>query len=347
MPAPPSRSSLFPTGPLAPATFKTLLAQWYDYMLPLLGNTGNAADARAALGAAADADVLKLSGAQTVSGVKTFSDRPIIPDATAAQNPVSKAQLDAATAAIYRGITRQSVLSGPVDAEGLPSFGGTTGSTTVTASGTLVVAAAGGYGAQGAIDRVGVISNPSWTGLTTNGTMYLFLTVAADGTCTTGSSTVAPNYIDGNGYSVANNTWSFSKSEMVGKLGDGANANQVWRVYVGQVTVSGGVVSAITWYALRGRYESAWFAVSANTTYAKNHNLGMPVLDYCVLFSESSSGTNARRPVDRTSSSSIGMYISAIGATGVTVNTSANVALSLSDTVITSGYYKIICSRGW
>lgn len=100
MPAPPSRSSLFPTGALLPATFKTLLAQWFDYMLPLLGNTGNASDARAALGAAADADVVKVTGAQTVAGVKTFSDRPIIPDATAPQNPVSKAQLDAAVAAL-------------------------------------------------------------------------------------------------------------------------------------------------------------------------------------------------------------------------------------------------------
>lgn len=98
MPAPPSRSSLFPTGALLPATFKTLLAQWFDYMLPLLGNTGNASDARAALGAAADADVVKVTGAQTVAGVKTFSDRPIIPDATAPQNPVSKSQLDAALA---------------------------------------------------------------------------------------------------------------------------------------------------------------------------------------------------------------------------------------------------------
>lgn len=347
MPAPPSRSSLFPTGALLPATFKTLLAQWFDYMLPLLGNTGNASDARAALGAAADADVVKTTGAQTIADVKTFSARPIIPDATAAQNPVTKSQLDAAVAAISRGITRQSVQTGPVDADGLPDFGGSTGSATVTAAGTLVVVASGGYAATGAVDRVGVISNPSWAGLTTDGTMYLYLTVAADGTCTAGSTTVAPSYIEGDAYSVTSGVWSFSKAEMIGKLGNGATADQVWRVYVGQVTVAGGVVSAIAWYALRGRYESPWFAVAASTAYARSHNLGTHPSDYRILFSESSTGANARRPIERSSGSSIGAYLSAVSSTGLTLNTTTNVALSVTDTVLTSGYYKLICERGW
>lgn len=54
------------------------------------------AEARSDIGAAADADVVKKTGDQTIAGVKTFSSSPVIPDATAAQNPVSKAQLDAA-----------------------------------------------------------------------------------------------------------------------------------------------------------------------------------------------------------------------------------------------------------
>lgn len=65
------------------------------YMGVVLGSV-DSAEALTNLGAAADAEVVKLTGAQTVAGVKTFSDRPIIPDGTAAQNPVSKAQLDAA-----------------------------------------------------------------------------------------------------------------------------------------------------------------------------------------------------------------------------------------------------------
>lgn len=59
----------------------------------------DAAEARSDIGAAADTEVVKLTGAQTIAGVKTFSSPPIIPDAAAAQNPVSKTQLDAETAA--------------------------------------------------------------------------------------------------------------------------------------------------------------------------------------------------------------------------------------------------------
>lgn len=68
------------------------------YMEVVLGSV-DAAEARTNLTAAADASVVKLTGAQTVAGVKTFSDKPIIPDGTAAQNPVSKAQLDAEASA--------------------------------------------------------------------------------------------------------------------------------------------------------------------------------------------------------------------------------------------------------
>jgi len=59
----------------------------------------DAAEARSDIGAAADAEVVKLTGDQTIAGVKTFSSAPVIPNAAAAQNPVSKAQLDAETAA--------------------------------------------------------------------------------------------------------------------------------------------------------------------------------------------------------------------------------------------------------
>lgn len=57
MPAPPARSSIFPTGSLSPSTAKTLFADWYDYTVALLGASGSAADARTALGAA-DASIV-------------------------------------------------------------------------------------------------------------------------------------------------------------------------------------------------------------------------------------------------------------------------------------------------
>lgn len=171
---------------------------------------------------------------------------------------------------------RQTVLSGPVDSNGQSAFGGSTGSTTVTAAGTLIATAANGFVAAGQQNRTGSIVNPSWTGLSTNGTMFLYLDINADGTCTTGSGTLAPVYQPGGTYSTTANQFTFNYAEMVGKVGNGSAAAQTYRVYVGEVTVAGGVVTAIAWYALNRRFTSAWTATlpAAATQVSANHNLG-------------------------------------------------------------------------
>lgn len=167
---------------------------------------------------------------------------------------------------------RQTVLSGPVDTNGLAAFGGSTGSTTVTASGTIIATAA-----NGTANRTGSITNPSWTGLSTNGTMYLYLDIAADGTCTTGSTTLLPAYQFGGTYSTTNGQFTYNIQEAVGKVGNGSSATQTYRVFVGQVTVAAGVVSAITWYALNGKYISPVTAYpAAATAVTLNHNIGTP-----------------------------------------------------------------------
>lgn len=181
--------------------------------------------------------------------------------------------------AVSRSSVRQTVLSGPVNINGIASFGGATGSTTVTATGTLSVTAAGGSDAGGDNDRAAVITNPSWTGLSTNGTMYLYLDIAADGTVTTGSTALQPIYQEGGTYSTTSGQATFNIQEMIMKVGNGSAASQVYRVFVGEVTVAGGVVTAITWYALRGRYRaplggSAYPAAATRVTFA--HNLGVP-----------------------------------------------------------------------
>jgi len=166
---------------------------------------------------------------------------------------------------------RQTCELGPVDTSGFAAFGGSTGSTTVTTSGTLKVTAANGIS-----DYRGSITNPSWTSLSTNGTMYLYLDIAADGTCTTGSTTLAPTYRWGGADVVTSGQFTFNIQEMVGKVGNGATAVQTYRVFVGEVTVAGNVTTAIVWYALMGRYDSGYTATlpSANSTTVKNHNLG-------------------------------------------------------------------------
>lgn len=91
MPTPPARSSLFPTGSLSPSSAKTLFGEWFDYCVALLGASGTAADARTALGAAADADVVKLTGTQTIAGTKTFSASPVVPTPATSDNSTKAA----------------------------------------------------------------------------------------------------------------------------------------------------------------------------------------------------------------------------------------------------------------
>jgi len=180
---------------------------------------------------------------------------------------------------------RQTVLGGPLDGSGLPNFGGATGSNTVTMSGTLTVTAANGFGSTGAVDVVGQGTNLGWGSLSTNGTMYLYVDIAANGALTVGRGSLAPGYQWGGTYSTTNGQFTFNIQAMIGQVGNGATAEQANRVYVGEVTVAGGVVTAITWYALMGRYESAEQAIPAlGGTINLAHNIGvMPRENRCAL----------------------------------------------------------------
>lgn len=68
------------------------------YMEVVLGSV-DSAEALTNLGAAADADVVKLTGAQTIADVKTFSAEPVVPVATLATSPVRKSQTEPAVLA--------------------------------------------------------------------------------------------------------------------------------------------------------------------------------------------------------------------------------------------------------
>lgn len=166
----------------------------------------------------------------------------------------------------------QTVLVGPVDSSGYAAFGGTIGSTTLTAAGTLTATAAAGQ-----YNYTGSITNPQWTGLSTNGTMYLYLDITSAGVVTTGSTTLVQNYQWGGTYSVTLNQYTFNIQEMTMKVGNGSSAVTVTRVFVGRVTVAAGVVSAIVWYALKRRYLSPLTALpTAGTPLSLNHNIGIP-----------------------------------------------------------------------
>lgn len=167
---------------------------------------------------------------------------------------------------------RQTVIYGPVDTNGLSAFGGSTGSGTVTISGTLVATAANSN-----LDRIGTITNASWTGLAAigTGTGYLNLTVNADGTCTTVLRTLQSIYRNGGTDVITNGQFVFNTQEMVGKVGNGTIASQSYEVIVGEVGVTAGVVTSISWYQLRNHYYARDTGVPSTSRITKNHLIGM------------------------------------------------------------------------
>lgn len=203
----------------------------------------------------------------------SFTGTPTAPTATAGDNSTKLATTAYVDTKVVQSTpsVRQTVLSGAVDTNGFSAFGGSTGATTVTTSTTIVATCADGNN-----NRIGTIVNPSWTGLSINGTMYLYLDIATDGTCTTGSTILAPTYRWGGADVVTNNKWTYNIQEAKGKLGNGSTASQIYRVFVGEVTVAGGVVTAIVWYALNGIYDSGWTSTlpTVSTRISKNNNLG-------------------------------------------------------------------------
>lgn len=66
----------------------------------------------------------------------------------------------------------------------------------------------------------------------------------------------------------------FDTSKYIMYYGNPASWSQVYRVFLGDAVTGASTVSSVSNYALLGRYNSGRFAVSTNTTYSKNHNLG-------------------------------------------------------------------------
>ena len=180
---------------------------------------------------------------------------------------------------------RQTVLGGPVDSNGLPSFlPATSVSLTLTsqniAAGTpLVVAAANGFNSTGALDRVGIsTANIAWSGLVANSTNYLYVDVAANGTLTPGSTTVAPIYQRGGTPAVTANQATFNISQMQMFVGNGAAAPQTYRVFVGEAVTGASTVTSSVAYAYAGQNIIQSATLASTTVFSYNHQIGAGII---------------------------------------------------------------------
>lgn len=176
---------------------------------------------------------------------------------------------------------RQTVQTSSVDANGQPNFisAGTGLAVDIAATTTPVTI----HSSNGTVsnDRIGTISaDTSISGLTDATTNYLYAEVDGAGAVTLGSTALAPVYQFGGTYSITSGQSTFNISEMTMKVGDGATANQAYRVFIGEAITSGGVVTSVVNYALNGIYDSGYTATlpSANTITSRNHNIGIEPL---------------------------------------------------------------------
>lgn len=252
---------------------------------------------------------------------------------------------------------RQTVLSGPLNSSGSPNFlPATSGSLSITSQNIsagvpFVVAAANGFGSSGAVDRVGQsTANLTWSGLTANNTNYLYVDVAANGTLTPGSTTLAPSYAAYYNAPFTNGQAYFSIPAMQMFVGNGSSAVPTYRVFVGEAVTNASTVTSTVAYAYQGKYNSGRFSVAANTQYTKNHNLGvMPEVVKCFGAASAGGDLNASWDPTYAGGNYYGGGIVNIGKKAFSFF-SANAAVRVfqgSTTVTTVVEVEMSCYRGW
>lgn len=219
------------------------------------------------------------SGATTNAEQKVnFGDqRDFIADllgTDSSDKPAARAALGAAGLSAVNGYKYpQTTVSGPVDANGFAAFGGSTGAATLTASGTIKVAAAAG----GDLSYIGSIVDPEFTSPAGNGTGYFVLSVTSAGVVTASVRTLPRIDQYAGTYSTSSGQVTFNTQEMTVKVGNGSAASQVYEVCIGECAHTAGVWSGSpTWYQLKGAYASGYTATlpSTGTPVTRSHNLG-------------------------------------------------------------------------
>jgi hypothetical protein len=249
-----------------------------------------------------------------------------------------------------------------VDSNGFPNAlsAGSGLAVTLTASAVpFLLSFAAGFDSNGNVDFLSQITtNQTFSGLTANSTLYL----CVDRSPTTGTLTLG---FSGSGTAYSNKaptapatgaTW-FDLNAFVMKQWSGSAWVALQRIIIGEATTGAGTVTSVTTYAYRGFYQSAWVAVIANTDYVFNHNLGIPLLSAnasTLIFAGTSGADFDAAPA--TPALNVGgtdygyqqRYPS--GGTGwktLTINTKANPAYNSANVWQTTGFYKVVISRGW
>lgn len=271
------------------------------------------------------------------------------------------------TASIGLSPVRQTVSGGPVKTTGTPNFWAATfGSLVVTtqnvsSSYPFTVTAANGFGSSGAVDTVGTTTTGvTWSGLPANSTVYLWVTVNANGTLSPGYTLLAPLYQFGGTPAVTAGQFTFNTSEMRGYYGTGSTAPQANVVFVGQVTTDTSTVTAATPYAYNGRYDSGWTAtLPTSTVVTFASNIGVPPIGPVNLIIEDTTMDNGFAVGDQivnpqliqstTALTQIFQNANQVGLTvyGTPWTVGGKLGLGVAGLTVADWKYRLTTSRGW
>jgi len=93
------------------------------------------------------------------------------------------------------------------------------------------------------------------------------------------------------------------------------------------------------------KYDSGWFAVTANTVYTKNHNFGTSNINYTVLTADNINGANQRPALGRYDNfvnTSCGYLPTATTTSSLSFLTGNYVGVTPSQALMTTGFYRIL-----
>lgn len=183
------------------------------------------------------------------------------------------------------GVTpvRQTVLNGSVDSSGFPNALsiGSGLAVTLTATGTaFLLSFAAGFDSNGSVDYLGSFTaNQTLAGLPANASIVVLYVDRdpATGALTLGNtgSNIGFTYEATAPTSPVTGQHWFDLSTYLMKQWSGSAWVTKQRVLIGECTTGASSVTSVTTYAYRGVYRSNWLAVTSNTLYAFNHNLGV------------------------------------------------------------------------
>jgi len=196
-------------------------------------------------------------------------------------------------------------------------------------------------------------SDTSISGLTASTTNYLYAEKAESGfEPDLGFTTLKPVYSYQEPSSPSTDQHWYDLARGVMKRWTGSEWEEVERIFIGEAETDASSVTDVVAYTLKGRYDSGWFAVSANTKYEKDHCLGCIPLDIELLGATDSDGANCHK---------VGYYDDGSNCYGGMVWDIDETMLNINDdtsgfdypirygasTSSTSGYYRFIARRGW